>query len=121
VAQEAQALPSGDFQNAVFHPAGGGAQAGAAHETLLKASMPASGVGLKTVGQTPRRRSRRVSRPAMQRAKTIPNQTQQWVVLTSWDEASDGAKLVLTVAREQTFSPSYAVVPTAGGWLIFQL
>jgi len=114
LAQEAQALPSGDFQNAVFRPAG------AAHETLLKASMPASGVGLKTVGQTPRRRSRRVSRPAMQRMKTIPSQTQQWLVLTSWDEASD-AKFVLTVAREQTFSPSYAVVPTAGGWLVFQL
>jgi hypothetical protein len=120
VAQEVQALPSGDFQNAVFHPAGG------AHETLLKASMPASGIGasgigLKTAGQTPPRRSRRVSRPAMQRVKTIANQTQQWLVLTSWDETSDGAKLVLTVAREQTFSPSYAVVPTAGGWLVFQL
>jgi len=115
IAQEAQALPSGDFQNAVFRPAG------PTHETLLKASMPASGIGLKTAGQTPRQRSRRVSRPAMQRVKTIPSQTQQWLVLTSWDEASDGAKLVLTVAREQTFSPSYAVVPTAGGWLIFQL
>jgi hypothetical protein len=57
----------------------------------------------------------------MQRVKTIPSRTQQWLVLTSWDEASDGAKLVLTVAREQTFSPSYAVVPTAGGWLVFQL
>lgn len=125
VAQEAQALPSGDFQNAVFPPAGG-AQTGGAHETLLKASMPssgigASGIGLKTAGQTPRRRSHRVSRPAMQRVKTIPSRTQQWLVLTSWDESSDGAKLVLTVAREQTFSPSYAVVPTAGGWLVFQL
>jgi hypothetical protein len=32
-----------------------------------------------------------------------------------------GARIVLTVSREQTFSPSYAVVPTAGGWLVFQL
>jgi hypothetical protein len=36
-------------------------------------------------------------------------------------ETPGGAKMVLTVAREQTFFPSYAVVPTAGGWLVFQL
>lgn len=120
-AQEVRALPAGDFQNAVFRPAG------AAYETLLKASMP-SGGELKTTGQALPKRSRRVARPALQRVKTIRSQTQQWVVLTSILEQgselrdeSGGAKLVLTVAREQAFSPSYAVVPTAGGWLIFQL
>jgi len=120
--QEAQALPVRDFQNAVFRPSG------AAHETLLKASMPSSGGVLKTTGQALPPRSHRASRPALQRVKTIRRQTQQWVVLTSFLEQqsepgneSGGAKMVLTVAREQTFSPSYAVVPTDGGWLVFQL
>jgi BlaR1 peptidase M56 len=142
--QESRALPAADFQNAVFRPAG------AVRETLLKASMPASdgvhsGVMLKAVGQKLRRRSHRALRPALQRVGSASSSTQQWVVLTSWSMAEDitrdgsdgaqnvrrpgdgagsdagGARIVLTVSREQTFSPSYAVVPTAGGWLVFQL
>jgi len=136
--QAMQPLPAGDFQNVVFHPAG------AVRETLLKASMPAS-AGSKTTGRGLQQRSRRSSRPALQRVKKIQRQrTQPWLVLTSWNETrneirtemgdepggasrsefsneSGGAKLVLTVAHEQTFFTSYAAVPTAGGWLIFQL
>jgi BlaR1 peptidase M56 len=118
LAQEARALPTGDFQNAVFRPAG------IAHETLLKASMPSPAMGLKTTGQALPPRSHNVSRPALRRVKKIRSKGQHWLVLTSWNElqdASGGAHLVLTVAREQNFYASYAAVPTAGGWLVFQL
>jgi hypothetical protein len=83
LAQEARALPAGDFENAVFRPAGG------AHETLLRASMPASGAGpldilLKTAGQRLRRRSHRALRPVVQQRADVQAPMQQWVVLTSW-------------------------------------
>jgi BlaR1 peptidase M56 len=132
--QEAQALPVRDFQNGVFHPEG------AAHETLLRASMPAEGQ-LKTTGHTLplRQRPHRSSKPAVQRVKKVQARTtQKWLVLTSWNEygseagnesgnqsgnelGSGSAKMVLTVWREQNFYPSYAAVRTAGGWLVFQL
>jgi beta-lactamase regulating signal transducer with metallopeptidase domain len=119
LAQEAQALPTGDFQNAVFRPAA------AAHETLLKASMSSSDMGLKTQGQVVRQKSHHPTRLALRRVKKSRSQGQkQWLVLTSWNELRDesgGARLVLTVAREQNFYASYAAVPTAGGWLVFQL
>jgi beta-lactamase regulating signal transducer with metallopeptidase domain len=117
--QETQTLPTGDFQSAVFRPTG------AAHETLLKASMPSSNMGLKTAGQPTRQKSHHFTRPSLRRVKKIRSQwQQQWLVLTSWNELQDksgGARLVLTVAREQNFYASYAAVPTAGGWLVFQL
>jgi 2-methylaconitate cis-trans-isomerase PrpF len=117
--QEAQTLPTGDFHNAVFRPAG------AAHETLLKASMPSLNTELKTAGQPTRQKSHHSTRPSLRRVKKIRSQgQQQWLVLTSWNEVRDesgGARLVLTVAREQNFYASYAAVPTAGGWLVFQL
>jgi hypothetical protein len=43
------------------------------------------------------------------------------VVLTSWGDASGGARMVLTVAREQISQPTYAAVPTPGGWLVIPL
>jgi hypothetical protein len=126
--QEARALPASDFQNVVFRPAG------APHQTLLKASMPSLGTGLKCQRQASPQSSRHVLRPALQRVRKIRSQTRQWVVLTSFiesgsiesgrgpgNETPESARIVLTVARGQTFSPSYAVVPTAGGWLVFQL
>jgi hypothetical protein len=128
LAQEAQTLPTGDFQSVVFRPTG------AAHETLLKASMPSSDMGLKTQGQPTRQKSHHSTRPALRRVKKIGGQgrQQQWLLLTSWSETgveprngsageSGVAKMILTVAREQNFYASYAAVPTAGGWLVFQL
>jgi beta-lactamase regulating signal transducer with metallopeptidase domain len=126
LAQEAQTLPTGDFQSAVFRPTS------AAHETLLKASMPSSDMGLKTAGQPTRQKSHHSTRPALRRVRKIRSQGQQWLVLTSWNETgvepgngsageSGGAKMILTVAREQNFYASYAAVRTAGGWLVFQL
>jgi beta-lactamase regulating signal transducer with metallopeptidase domain len=111
VQHEKQALPStGGYQNVVFHPAT------APHETLLKASMPSKQAEPRPVAQT--RRS--AHRPALQRAKRNSEQPQQWVVLTSWSDGS-GARMVLTVAREQTSQSTYAAVPTPGGWLVIPL
>lgn len=107
---EKQALPpAGGYQNVVFHPAT------APHETLLKASMPSRQTEPRPVAQ-----ARRAHRPALQRAKRNSEQPQQWVVLTSWSDGS-GARMVLTVAREQTSQPTYAAVPTPGGWLVIPL
>lgn len=124
ISAEVRSLPVGDFKPVLSH------SAGAAHETLLKASMPisrpTSGFGLGTASggfrkQTVKEQSRRAHRPAVQRAKrSVGRALQQWVVLTSWEE-SRGARMVMTVAREQTSVTSYAAVPTAGGWLVFQL
>jgi len=109
-------LPVAEYQPVAFH--------GAAHETLLKASMPsghgASEPGFRAATQTLPQQTSGTHRPALQRAKKNRPRTQQWVVLTSWDESS-GAKMVMTVSREQISFPSYAAVPTAGGWLVFQL
>jgi hypothetical protein len=163
VEQEARALPAGDFQNVIFRPAD------AAHETLLKASMPSSSVVpsdvmLTTAGQKLRGRSRRTLRPVLQRVASPRSSMQPWVVLTSWTVAENqpanevgnvsgsfagdvetpstavevGAKDSPSFHDMQrgrtsndtiqgsitTFSMttySYAVVPTAGGWLVFQL
>jgi beta-lactamase regulating signal transducer with metallopeptidase domain len=107
---EKQALPSaGGYQNVVFHPSTAG------HESLLKASMPSGQTQPRPVAQ-----ARREHRPALQRAKRNSEQPQQWVVLTSWSDGS-GARMVLTVAREQTSQPTYAAVATPGGWLVIPL
>jgi BlaR1 peptidase M56 len=111
---EGRVLPSaGGYQNVVFHPSS------ASHETLLKASVP-SGQAQPMQGH-PVTQARPVRRPAQQRAKRASNQPQQWVVLTSWGEELGGARVVLTVAREQTFHSTYAAVPTIGGWLVIPL
>jgi hypothetical protein len=115
---EAQALPStGSYQNVVFHPST------AAHETLLKATMPSGQAQSVQAGpgmQPKQTQARHTRRPALQGVKRNSSQPQQWVVLTSWD-GSGGARMVLTVAREQTFQPTYAAVPTPGGWLVIPL
>ncbi|WP_179637262.1 M56 family metallopeptidase [Tunturiibacter empetritectus] len=99
----------------------------AAHETLLKASMPT-----KTAGQLPQQKSavtakRRHAVPSaallrvkQDRAMRRAQQMQGWVVLTSWEESSQ-PRMVLTVSSERVFSSSFAAVPTAGGWLVIQL
>jgi beta-lactamase regulating signal transducer with metallopeptidase domain len=104
---------TGDYQNVVYHPSTSG------REALLKASMPSAPT--PTVRQT---EAGDVPRPAVQRAsqpiRRAARQPQQWVVLTSWDDSGD-TRMVLTVAREQTSHPTYAAVPTAGGWLVIPL
>jgi hypothetical protein len=143
LSQVSQIVPPRDLQHVVFHPAA------SAHETLLKASMPAGNTGLSITRQILRQRPHRSSKPALERVEMVQRRaTRQWLVLTSWNESeneigneqgddfrnqsriqsrsrfeseSGGARLVLTVSQEQNFYPSYAAVRTAGGWLVFQL
>jgi hypothetical protein len=135
VAQEAavQSLPSAGYksagyQNVVFHPAVASSVSGAAHETLLKASMtvdvsrhalpPAKRVAAKAHRSSPK--------PVLVRAKQNramvqgPQQLQRWVVLTAWD-GSARARMMLTVSSEPEVSSSFAAVPTPDGWLVIQL
>jgi hypothetical protein len=118
-----QALLDGTYRPVAFR----GRNNVAAHETLLKASMPVSGlqaIGSKADGRPLQpERSRRIVRAvsASQHGKhNRARAPQQWVILTSW-QATGGARMIMTVSQNQSFSPSYAAVPTAGGWLVFQL
>lgn len=120
-----QVLPSAsaeDYQNVVFHPS---SASNAAHETLLKASMPSAGQAQAThETQTQHVVRKAALHRASQRAERTATPQQQWVVLTSWDGPGDDSgstRMVLTVAREQTSYPTYAAVPTAGGWLVIPL
>jgi hypothetical protein len=95
----------------------------AAHETLLKASMPADRV--VRPGQTMSKHRRTVSAPVLMRSSQSrahaprTRQTERWIVLTSWD-GMERQRMVFAVT-ERVISTSYAAVPTAGGWLVIQL
>jgi len=97
----------------------------AAHETLLKASMPVER-GLRFGEAMTKPRSAvpnptLARRPSANRAHASrPRQAQRWVVLTSWD-GTERRRMVFAVTEERVISTSYAAVPTAGGWLIIQL
>ena len=97
---------------------------GAAHETLLKASMPVdrevrSGEtmpkqqGAASAAVLMRSSRTRARAPRMRRAEG-------WVVLTSWDGTSR-TRIVFAVTEGRVISTSYAAVPTPGGWLVIQL
>jgi hypothetical protein len=125
---EVQGLPIAGYQDVVFHPAVARSASGAAHETLLKASMPVNSTGqtLLPAKRVVAKRRRTASAPVLVRAKQNraamqePQQMQRWVVLTTWD-GSARSRMVLTVSNERVFSSSYAAVPTEGGWLVIQL
>ncbi len=119
-----QGLPAGGYQPVTSRGRG------MAHESLLKASMPVVKRSFHPAGQSlsggadVRERSRE-AHPSIGRsvAKDRRDTSQQWVMLTSWD-GPGSAKMVL-VSQDRNVvtqsSSSYAVVPTAGGWLVFQL
>jgi beta-lactamase regulating signal transducer with metallopeptidase domain len=113
---------AGGYQNVVFHSSN---PSSAGHETLLKASMPPAGqVQAMHEAQTQHAVRKTALHRASQRAERTATRQQQWVVLTSWDGPGDDSgstRMVLTVAREQTSYPTYAAVPTAGGWLVIPL
>ena len=118
VSAEAQSLAA-EYQPVTFRASGN--LTGIAHETLLKASMPA-GRGLRPVSQTATKDRRAVSASALLRSRQRrmgTHQMHRYVVLTSWDES--GRPILFTVNAKRVFSSSYAAVPTAGGWLLIQL
>jgi hypothetical protein len=132
VASVAQSLPvTAGYQAASFRmPAAKNNRTGAAHETLLKASMPVTRTAMNqttTMNQTTAMnqtgaRHRTVS------ARAVPSHAKQnharvrqaggVVVLTSWEEVTLQRKIF---AQERVIFTSYAAVPTAGGWLLIQL
>lgn len=97
---------------------------GAAHETLLKASMPVDR-GVRS-GETMPKQQRAASAPVLMRSsqsRTHAPRTRRaegWVVLTSWDGTSR-TRIVFAVTEGRVISTSYAAVPTPGGWLVIQL
>jgi beta-lactamase regulating signal transducer with metallopeptidase domain len=103
---------------------------GAAHETLLKASMPVnalrrSGLPLRQPVKTgASRRGHAVTtgiRSVQSRTKWAQmRQVQGWVVLSSWEE-TEQPRAVLAVKGGRLVSTSYAAVATEDGWLVFQL
>jgi hypothetical protein len=111
----------------MFH--GAGNVPGAAHETLLKASMPMDRGArpVSPVSSTVVKHRRAGRNSVAQRSRQDRAGVQQvrgWVMLTSWDGSEDGSErpaMVLAGARERVISISYAAVPTAGGWLVIQL
>lgn len=98
-----------------------------AHETLLKASMPASYVPAVSRPMAERRRPRHMHTPLLQRAsqQRRPMQKraliQQWVVLTSFGQPVAVSRMLLAVPGGRGFVSSYAAVPTDAGWLVIQL
>jgi hypothetical protein len=119
----ARSLPTPGYEPVVFHPQEH-AQ-GAAGETLLKASMPVAGrvQPVKRIAAKRRRPSATAVLVRSGQARVAASQAQQWVVLTSWT-TTERVGMVLAVTQERGFSsssPSYAAVPTQGGWLVIQL
>jgi beta-lactamase regulating signal transducer with metallopeptidase domain len=126
VVAAAQDLPAAGYQAASFQlpeKTSKGSRM-AAHETLLKASMPVKR-GLRS-GETMTKPRSAVPRSTLARSSanrahgSRPHQAQRWVVLTSWD-GTERQRVVFAVTEERVISTSYAAVPTAGGWLIIQL
>jgi BlaR1 peptidase M56 len=122
VSAVAQSLPvtASGYQAVSFHLAGDATSS--AHETLLKASMPVNH-GVRTAGRPATKHRRAISAPVLPRAAQIRAGTQQvrrLVVLSSWDEM-ERPRMVFAVTEGRVISASYAAVPTAGGWLVFQL
>jgi hypothetical protein len=101
---------------------------GAAHETLLNASMPVH-QGIRPASTTAVKHRQAVSAPAVQHSRqnraAMQQQVRGWVVLTSWEDGPECSGVVVSGARQQiqerVISISYAAVPTAGGWLVIQL
>ena len=133
VADVAQGLPAtAGYQAASFRvPVNATSNlSGAAHETLLKASMPVDR-GARS-GETMPKEQRGASAPVLMRSSVssvssvsrarVPRmrRAEGWVVLTSWDGTSR-TRIVFAVTEGRVISTSYAAVPTPGGWLVIQL
>jgi hypothetical protein len=127
VSAEMQSLPAAaGYQAASFHVSGNatGNVRGAAHETLLKASMPMDrGVRSVQPAATKNSRNAYVSTSVLPRSRQIHVGTQkarQLLVLTSWEQRGR-PRMMFAVTEERVISTSYAAVPVAGGWLFIQL
>ena len=134
---ETHDLTAASYQAVAFHRASnvsGAAASAGAHETLLKASMPAgrgfasvqpvSGAG--AAGAVAAKKS--VAKPRSSTAAHLMQtrvsmsrrqRTEAWIVLTTWQQPV--ARRGVMSGRDSGLSISYAAVPTPGGWLLIQL
>jgi hypothetical protein len=129
VSAEVQSLPpTAGYQAAAFHSSGPatGNAFGAAHETLLKASMPVNrepaAIKRPPVPVKKAVTKRHSAPPMLQSRVAIPQmrRSDHWVVLTSWED-QERPRMVFAVTEERVISTSYAAVRVAGGWLVIQL
>jgi bla regulator protein blaR1 len=122
------------YQPVAFHTSGNAM--GAAHETLLKASMPVNretGLtdAIKPTVPVKKAATKRHSAPPVLQSRAVRNvmpqmrRAEHWMVLTSWDgmerEEQERPRMVFAVTEERVISTSYAAVRVAGGWLVIQL
>jgi len=132
IAAETHALTAASYQAVAFHGASNvsGVMASAgAHETLLKASMPAGrgfasahavsgAIAVKKAVTKPRSSTAAhmmQTRVSMSRRE----RTEGWIVLTTWQQPM--TRRGAMSAGNSDLSISYAAVPTPGGWLLIQL
>jgi beta-lactamase regulating signal transducer with metallopeptidase domain len=132
ISAEAHSLPveaaQGATYQAVAYRESEAAMHAAPHATLLKASMPVASQGqpAPAVKKAVAKRHRNVAAPSLLRSlqsrvdRTRPRQAQGWVVLTSWQQPVRRG-VVFAVDVDSESLPSYAAVPTLGGWLVIQL
>jgi hypothetical protein len=125
----AQSLPAttGVYRPATFHPSDNAF--GAAHETLLKASLPVNretdltkAIKRPAVPAKKAATKRHSAPPVLQSRIAMPQvrRAQHWVVLASWEE-QERPRMMFAVTEGRVISASYAAVPVAGGWLVIQL
>jgi beta-lactamase regulating signal transducer with metallopeptidase domain len=127
VAQSLSAT-TGVYQPATFRTSGNAF--GAAHETLLKASMPVNretdltrAIKRPAVQAQKAATKRHSAPPVLQSRVAMPQhvrRAEHWVVLASWEE-QERPRMVFAVTEGRVISASYAAVPVAGGWLVIQL
>jgi hypothetical protein len=118
------------YQPVAFHASGNAAgnTVGAAHETLLKASMPVDR-GLRLIHPVKKavmKRRGHATTPMLLRSSQSrvdaphARHAQGWVVLASWQQPVRRG-VIFAIDGDREFSNSYAAVPTVGGWLVIQL
>jgi bla regulator protein blaR1 len=108
--------PTAGYQAASFRmPAAKNNQTVAAHETLLKASMPVDRGTDPRIQIAPKHRG--VSARSKQNHMGM-RQARGLTVLTSWEEEAPSRRVF---AEERMIFTSYAAVRVAGGWLVIQL
>ncbi len=114
--------PSAGYQPVMFRERGTAGAGMNAHATLLKASMPGTPPVAPVAVKAKHRRVARakVASRTLESRADMPRRAQGWVVLTAWEER-ERPRVVFAVTEDRVITPSYAAVPTAGGWLFIQL
>src|SRR5438270_7586163 len=133
-------LAGSDYVPVTFR--GSAKSPGAAHESLLKATMPVdTDHSIRPASAAAVKHRRAVAAPALRRSRedraAVQQTVRRWVVLTSWDgpDVPERQGVVLSGSlpeiqergtqerglQRRVISISYAALPTAGGWLVIQL